>query len=465
MLERIRTWADRHDMLGRGDRIVVSVSGGPDSVALLHVLHSLAPAYEFALHVFHLDHGLRGEASAGDARYVQALANRLSVPCTVVALQPGDLKHMAGSLQANARTLRYAELERLAAHIGANKVALGHNRDDQAETVCMRFLRGAGTHGLAGISPVRHAGVVTYIRPLLNTPRCDIEQYCRDRELSPRLDESNNQPHYLRNRLRLELLPHLAATYNPAIGENLGQLADVLRAEDQFLDQLAAEAFERCRAPGEGVALNGAALLAEPLALARRVVRLAAKAVVGPTCDLGLEPVTQVLEAAPHSQGSRMLMLPNGVRVFLEYGVCRFFGSGHELPAEGEWPLAAPGVTVVPPLGLQVEVLPAGTARGPMEAQFDAARLPGPLRLRTRRPGDRIWPTGMEGSKKVQDMLVDAKVPKRLRDRVPLLTAGDEVLWVIGYRLDRRFLATAPAEPVWYIRVSPGPSEHLKQMP
>lgn len=456
MLEEVRAWVERHRMLAPGDHVIVSVSGGPDSSALLDVLFRLTPAYGFTLHLFHMDHGLRGEESAADARFVKEWAGRLGLPCTVVTLPPGELKAMPGSLQANARTVRYQALEELAGKIGATKVAVGHNRDDQAETVCMRFLRGAGARGLAGIPPVRRQGSLTYIRPLLGIPRAEIEQYCRDRELSPRLDRSNEKPDYLRNRLRLELLPHLAATYNPAIGENLGQLADVLREEDHFLEQLAEQAFERCRAPGEGVALRGEALLAEPVALARRVVRLAARAAAGPTCDLGLEPVTQVLEAAGRPHGTHHLTLPGALRVSVEYGICRFHTEAPApSPSSEEWVLATPGVTLIPALGLRVEVQPGGTPAGPLEALFAAGRLPGPLTVRLRQPGDRLWPTGMEGSKKLQDLLVDAKVPRRERDRVPLLTAGDEVLWVIGHRLDRRFLAGSDTEPAWLIRVSP----------
>lgn len=184
MLEQVRAYVRRHRMLAEGDRVVVAVSGGPDSTALLHVLHRLAGEFQLKLHVFHMDHALRGEASAADARYVQTFARELGLPCTVVTLESGLLKALGGSLQANARAVRYRELQQLAASIGATRIALGHNRDDQAETVLMRLLRGAGMRGLAGIRPVREQGGIAYIRPLLATPRKEIEGYCREAELS-----------------------------------------------------------------------------------------------------------------------------------------------------------------------------------------------------------------------------------------------------------------------------------------
>lgn len=447
MWERVQEAIRRGAMLQQGDRLVVAVSGGPDSVALLHVLSRLAPEWGLSLHVFHLDHGLRGGASAADAAYVAELAASWSIPATMITLPAGELKQEPGSLQANARRRRYEEIQALAKTVGATKVATGHNRDDQSETVLMRLLRGAGPKGLAGIPPVRTEGGLTFIRPLLTISRQEIEVYCAEHKLFPRFDASNAQADYLRNRIRLELLPQLAREYNPAIGSNLAQLAAVIREEDDLLEQLAREAYIRCRisAPADrSILLDGPRLLAEPPALARRVVRIAVRALLGPEFDLGLPAVTRVLEAAARTDGAHALDLPGGLRLTVEYGTCRLESAVDE-PARdtGLWPVSPHGETPVPELGLvvQAEPAPPGESPGAEEIWLDGDRLPGPLAIRFRLPGDRIWPTGMEGSKKLQDILVDAKVPRSRRDRVPLLVAGDEVLWVIGHRMDRRYLA------------------------
>lgn len=455
MLEQVRHTISRHGMIHRGDLVIVAVSGGPDSVAMLHALVQLAPEYGASLHVFHLDHGLRGEESEEDALYVRRLAASLGLPSTIVGLGPDVLKRRSGSLQANARAVRYEEISALAARIGANKVAVGQNRNDQAETVLMRLMRGAGVQGLAGIQPVRSQGNLTFIRPLLYVSRKEIETYCRTHELSPRLDASNLRPDYLRNRIRLDLLPKLVREYNPAIVENLAHMAAVLRDEDALLDGLAREALERCRIPGEGTAFSGNVLRAEPVAVSRRVVRLLVKEVAGPEVELGLPAVTQVLELVGRVEGTHLLDLPGSIRLVAEYGVCRFFAAEENSgrSPQSEWPIALIGTTEISELGLCVHVSSDTVPLGPDRVSFDLERLAGPLAIRFRRPGDRIWPVGMEGSKKLQDILVDAKVPQRLRDRVPLLVAGDDVLWVLGHRIDRRYLATCETTQVLTVQI------------
>jgi len=462
MLEQVRKDIRRFNMLPSGALVVVAVSGGPDSVALLHALHTLSGEFSVKLHVFHMDHGLRGESSREDARCVRALAECLGLPVTVVEVPPGKLHAMPGSLEANARAVRYREAAALARRIGARCIALGHNRNDQAETMLMRLLRGAGARGLAGIPPVREEGGLRYVRPLLGVSRAEIEAYCREAALFPRVDESNLTPAYLRNRIRLQLLPMLEREYNPALVANLAQTAAVLRDEDALLDQLAAEVLERCRVAGAGVGFQCGPVLAEPIALARRVVRLAAREAAGDGYDLGFTAVAQVLDAMKSQTGSRTLDLPGGLRAVLEYGACRFFGPDEKnsFSSTAVWPVAAEGVTELPELGLTVEVTRSGIPHGPWEAAFDADRLPGALSVRFRRPGDRIYPTGMTGSKKLQDLLVDAKVPRRLRDSVPLLTSGDEIIWVIGHRLDRRFLADQTSRSILMVRVNGPARDH-----
>lgn len=444
MQQGVRAVIQTHGMLARGELVIAAVSGGPDSVALLHVLHLLAPEWGARLHVFHMDHGLRGESSAADAAYVRGLSDQLGLPCTVVSLPPGHLKRLPGSLQARARAARYEALEQLAREIGATRVALGHHRDDQAETLLLRLLRGAGTRGLASMAPIRLERGITYIRPLLQTSRAEIEAYCMAHSLSPREDPTNRQPDYLRNRIRLDLLPKLAREYNPAIVRNLAQTASLLRDEDEFLDRLAAEALAQCQIPGGGLALSGDLLLREPRALSRRVIRLAARKVMGESFELGAESVARVLELIEKRAGTRVLTLPGGLHVTAAYGQCRFAPASETLYTcpSSSWSILPSGITDLPEIGLRVQTGGSTQPDASWEAAFDPDLLPGPLAIRFRLPGDRIWPVGMEGSKKLQDILVDAKVARQRRDRIPLLTAGDQVLWVIGFRLDRRYLAT-----------------------
>lgn len=443
MFDHVRRYMIQYEMLPSGSTVIASVSGGPDSLVLLHTLHRLSADFQITLHVFHVDHGLRGEESEADARFVRETAERLGWESTIVSLGPEVLMRMHGSLQAAARKVRIRELQSLAARIGANVVATGHNQNDQAETVLMRFLRGSGVRGLSGVHPLRKVGNITFIRPLLGISRHDIEVYCSEHELSPRSDRSNLSQDYLRNRLRLDLIPKLLREYNPALVPTLASVSEILREEEDWLGAQADTAYLRCCIAGTGVALSGSAVLAEPVALARRVVRMAFEKAVGEPADLDLPHVSRVLELMGQP-GSRELHLPWGVRVISEYGSCSFTAATDPVSGmtEAEWPLSLTEPTSLPELNLRVEPRWTCDPDGPWEASFDADRLPGPLSIRHRRPGDRIWPVGMTGSKKLQDIFVDAKVPVRLRDRVPLLASGDDVLWVIGLRLDRRYLAS-----------------------
>lgn len=438
--------------------VVVAVSGGPDSVTLLHTLSAWARTNERPLHVFHMDHGLRGEESATDARFVRALAERLQWPATVVGLAPGELERMGGSTQEAARTRRYAELVRLARRVCAVAIATGHNQDDQAETVLMRFLRGAGAHGLAGIPPVTYRESIPVVRPLLTVSRAEIEAYCQQEQLAFRVDSSNLHTDYLRNRLRQELLPYLASHYNPAIRHTLSQMATVLREEDSWLDGLAADRLAGARLPSAPnlVELSVPLLNGQPHPLLRRVIRLAVQELQGAGEGCSLASVERVLQLIirPASAGQ----VPLGPRLWAtrEYDRLRFVRE-EELGewGGGEWPLALDGEQAIPELNL---VVACGRGNGPDRdlldgervAVFDAALLPGPLLVRTRRPGDRLYPVGMAGSKKLQDILVDAKVPRRLRDRLPVLASGEELLWLVPDRLDRRFLAgDRSGEKLW----------------
>jgi len=459
MLERVRQYIRTHQMFTPGELVIVAVSGGPDSVALLHLLDKIKGELGIDIHVFHLDHGLRGDQSAEDALFVRQLADRLNLASTIVGLGPEVLKRRGGSLQAAARLQRLEELCLLAQRLSTNKVAVGHNQDDQAETVLMRVLRGTGLRGLTGIHPARQVNGLTFVRPLLATPRLQIDQYCRDNELLPRYDESNSRPDYLRNRIRLELLPMLRREYNPAILRNLADMAGVLQEEDALMEEIASEALARAANHNEERSYLAKNLLAEQVAVLRRSLRMAARRVMGPDYDLGLQPITNVIQLLLKSHGSHRLDLPGGLQAFVEYGHLQFVQPQAQTFTASEWQISPSGVTEIPELGIRVLASHETGLRTWGTACFDQDLLPGPLTLRFRNQGDRIYPVGMKGSKKLQDILVDAKVPQRIRGQIPLLTSGEEVCWLIGYRLDRRFLATDSTTNPLLLRVTKGGGE------
>lgn len=431
MIAAVRNTIRRHAMLAGGEAVLVAVSGGADSVALLHALRALAGELRLRLSVAHLDHGLRAD-SAADAAFVEALARGGELPVSVerLAVPAG------GSLEARAREARYAALRRQAARVGAARIALGHTADDQAETVLMRLLEGAGPRGLAGIPPVRGP----FIRPLIETRRADIVAELRRAGLAWREDPSNRDPKFLRNRVRHELLPLLAASYNPAIVPALNRAAALTRALLAEVTALAAR--ELPAAAADDVVLARSRLAALPAEVAAEVLRLAAE-------RLGR---AAPLRAWAH-RGLRRVLLAPPPRRPLALGGITIEVSGDRVrlacrprPPLAPRPLAVPGVTPLPEIGRALAVRcfdrPAGYA-APRERDrvaFDADRLPGPLGVRARRRGDRFAPFGGSGERRLKSFLIDAGVPRWERDSLPLVVAGAEIAWVVG----RRRAAAAP---------------------
>jgi len=470
----------RHGLIERGDRVLVAVSDGPDSVALLSLLASWAPSWGFTLQAAHVNHGLRGAESEEDAEFVRALCERLGVGC-VSERVPLTTRGTAGgqiaavgrrhaSLQEYARELRYAALARMAERCEASKIALGHTVDDQAETLLMWMLRGSGAGGLAGIPPVRER---RFIRPLLEVQRADVLAYLGACGLQFRTDSTNAKPLYLRNRIRHELLPVLRR-FNPGIVAVLKRQADILREEHLYLNQVAEEQVARVsrRGPDQAVVLDRQALLSLPTALQRRVVRAVMQGTTRSIRGPSFATVETVLKQVVHGR-SGATVVAGGVQAVREYDWIRFRAPAAQPHATPAWserglalPLVVPSETVWPLTGRAIRLhWEEGAAergsinRVPGRAELDPAKFTSELALRSWRPGDRFQPLGMGGRhKKLQDFFADLKIPRRERSRVPLLVAPEGILWVVGYRTDHRFCAHSSSGRRLVAEVADGPS-------
>jgi tRNA(Ile)-lysidine synthase len=433
-------------LFAQGDHLLVAVSGGPDSVALLAVLASLTPSWRLRLSALHVNYGLRGEESEEDERFVSRLCVGLGVPlvCERIDLHHADGLPKGLSLQARAREARYATLRCVAATLGADKIALGHTADDQAETLLMWMLRGSGATGLAGIRPVREG---LYVRPLLGASRADVLAYLKARGLTFRTDSSNAKPLYLRNRVRRDLLP-LLKEFNPAVVDALTRQAAILRDEDRCLEQWTSEWIGRHvqRGAGRTLTVPRAELLALPIALQRRVVREVARQVTGGDHGPTFLAAESVLEKVVQGRSGSSLVL-RGARVAREYDAIICSGLGAPAPAGRTIEIShIPSTTVWPATGQRVRLrMVAGAAAAPSRhaAQFDADRFTHRLVLRSWKPGDVFHPQGMGGrKKKIQDYFCDSKLPRGRRPAVPLLVAPEGILWIAGYRADHRFRVT-----------------------
>ena len=279
MRDKVRNTIKKYHMLQKGDKVVAGVSGGPDSMALLHILLSLKEEYGLFITVVHINHGLREEESEGDAHFVEQYCLQNRIPCKIENMQIREMALERGmGLEEAGRQARYQAFEDAAKSCGGAKIAVAHNKNDQAETVLMRLCRGAGLKGLSGIAPVR--GEI--IRPLIDCTREEIEGYCREQSIDYCVDKTNALDIYTRNKIRIQLLPFLEREINPNMVETLARTAEILSAENRFLDQEADKAFLQCaKKEKEAVVLDAALLSQIPEAVGRRVVFLAVAAVTG----------------------------------------------------------------------------------------------------------------------------------------------------------------------------------------
>jgi len=438
MLQRVLSTIREFSMIERGDSVLVAVSGGPDSVVLLHVLRTLRDELGITLHVAHLDHSLRGEASDEDAEYVHRLADEMRIPVTIEKTDvPQIQRTLRMSPEEAARLVRYEFLNRVADEVGATRIALGHTADDQVETVLMNILRGAGVDGLRGMPPVREK----IMRPFINIRRSEIEEYLRANGLRPRTDETNLMPRFTRNRIRLELLPILRRDYNPAVDSAVIQLAELARSDVAYLNLLTRDALDRLTVTREAgmlsVDADGTGDL--PDAVARRLVRMAAKDVSGDVRNIGVRHVDDLLDLV-RSSGSFRYELPGGILVERSENTLTFFD--RDSPGRSQinyaYALPVPGEVRVS----QAEAIISSEARADpidplrrsdaMAAVFDLDSVVGALTVRNWRAGDRIRPLGMSGSKKLQDIFVDGRVPRCRRHRILVLADEARVLWVAG---------------------------------
>ncbi len=459
--ERVQETIARHQLFSPGETALVAVSGGTDSVALLHLLAELRGSLRLALHVAHLNHRLRPGADE-DARFVQALAAALEIPVTI---EVADVRGLAvrekRSLEDAGRVARYAFFARLAARIGAQRVATAHTRDDQVETVMMRLLQGTPWHALAGIPPVRPLGSATVVRPLGELTRAEVTAFLRTRGLRWRDDPTNRDRRFVRNRIRLEVLPAFDQ-YHPQSRAMLWDLGEVMRSGDEFLSGLAQEAFgHMTRRRGGGITLLLADFQRCPPALQHRLVRRAIQDVAGTNAPL---PRVVVEERAVRlgAAGRPGRQVDLGVCLArCGYEVLEILPHPPRVP-RAQYDLSVPGTVVAEAFGIvvaadlldreQVRVRPAR----PGETYLDAAAVRSPLQVRPWRHGDRFVPLGLTGKKKLQDFFVDAKIPRWERARIPLIAdAQDRIVWVVGRRIADTARVTEATQQVLRIRVTP----------
>lgn len=462
LAQHVLDFIRRHELLKPGDRVGVAVSGGADSVALLRLLLDLRKELGVVLSVVHFNHRLRGAESDEDEQFVAELASqhKLHFNC-----ESGNVESHAAerhlSVETAARQLRYGFFRRLLLNGAVNRIATAHTLDDQAETVLLRLVRGAGTRGLAGIYPqlsVRRQASVpslssgqaevsrqqkpepSIVRPLLATRRKDLESYLAGLGQGWREDRSNRDLRHARNRVRHGILPRLQRNLNPAVREILAETAEIARAEEEYWQQEIEQVLPQVWALGATQALSGSlktvALARLSLALQRRIVRAA-----GESLGLRLEfrHVEEILEVASgHARAAKSAVLPHDWTVSRHKNEVRFTfaGAAAAKNSDYEYRLAIPGQIEVPEATSRFEavLVPAGTQAGyNPEHLLEPTLLARELRVRNWRAGDRFWPAHTKTPKKIKELLQERQVTGAERRLWPVVVSGPEIVWVRGF--------------------------------
>lgn len=463
LLKKVQDTIDRHNMLKHGDKVLVGVSAGPDSVCLLHILNDLQVKYNLSLYIAHLHHGFRGSEADEDVQFVQAMGESLRIPVHIeYADIPSYIKKAGLSKQAGAREVRYQFFYRVADETGADRIALGHTADDQVETFLMRLLRGSGSLGLSGIPPVRER----IIRPLIDIYREEIRQFLSERGIRYRIDSSNLSATYLRNKIRLELIPYLSKEFNPNIMDTVLRNLKILRDEESFLDENIRKIYPDMllSASKESVTFDVRKYASLAMPVRRRMLRHAVEAITGEgAVALSFRHIEDSLSLLGGDKEGEV-HLPCGFMVKRDREAFGVYLKPGKVPVPPyTYDVAIPGDTLVPEAGITIStaILDGSTYEkrvegdDPYKAFFDLGKFSFPLIIRGRKKGDLFCPKGMAGrKKKIKEYFIDRKIPRKERDKIPVLVSPEGILWVVGYRTDERFRITSDTKQILQVKAS-----------
>ncbi|HBT50289.1 MAG: tRNA(Ile)-lysidine synthase [Caldanaerobacter subterraneus] len=441
MIEKVLRTIEKYNMIEKDDKIVMGISGGPDSLCMLDVLFNLKGKFNLKLYVVHVNHMIRGEDAKKDAEFVEKLCKDLDLPFFLFEENvPYLAKKMGLSEEQAGRYVRYKAFEETLKRVGGNKIAVAHNKNDVAETVLLNILRGTGLRGLIGIKPVNG----NIIRPLIEIERREIEKYLKDKNLHPRIDHTNYEDLYTRNKIRLKVIPYIEEVFKIDLVENLSRMAAILLEEDDYLEAKCEEVFNQiCEINGEEIKVDVDALKSQHTAIKRRLVRRMYFYVKGETDGLEYGHVEDVLNLLDKPTSSK-IDLPFEIEALKMYNNLVIRKKKTKEKVKFKEVLKIPGVTTIEGIGkFKAYVVDISQVddfnKGEYIKFFDYDKIKGEIVVKSREDGDRFSPLGMRGTKKLKEFFIDEKIPREERDYIPLVAIGKEIVWVVGYRMSEKF--------------------------
>lgn len=456
IIKKVKQTIEKYNMLSIGDHVLVGLSGGPDSVCLLQVLNIFKNLYKLKISAAYIDHGLRPDDVPKEIEFCRKLCDSLNISFYTQSIEVKDFaKKEKISIQEAARILRYAALDQISININANKIAVAHNIDDQAETVIMRLLRGAGPAGLSGIPPVRKK----IIRPLIEIERTEIEKFLTEKNISYILDPSNESLKYLRNKIRKTLMP-IIKTISPQATKIISRTADILREENDYINITVTKTLMRLisRKTDKTVELFCNPMEILNIVILRRALRFAVDSVKDLRW-LTFDHIEDIIKLIKTGKAGDRIYLPKGVRAIKGYSTLI-------ITAEAPKKLSTYEITEPKDIYLKEsstflslkeikreELQNFGDGKNIIYIDMDKIKFP--LIVRARKPGDYFYPFGFGKKKKLQDFFVDEKIPREERDIVPIIESNGNIVCVAGYRLDDRFKIDDNTKRCLQIKITP----------
>lgn len=437
----------KNDLIEKNEKIVIGVSGGPDSICLLHLIWRLRKDLNIEPFAVHLDHQFRGIEAKKDAKYVEEFCKGLGVKSFIFSYDVSKYSREKGiSFEEGGRELRYGLFNKVAKQTGATKIAIAQNRNDQAETVLMRLIRGSGLDGLTAIDYKRDKSI---IRPLLDISRKEIDDYCEKNKLAPRTDKTNLEAVYTRNKIRLELIPYIEKNFNPAIIDTLWRSSNLLREDSNFLNLLTKKKLQEVviSKNNNKYSLNKSKFDKLHNAIKKRILRRSIQEVKGDLKDIGLTHIESIIQLINKKNVGSRLDLPGHITAQLGYNSIDIKNSKalKTKTLDYNYKLSIGEITYMKELNssIKLEIISKlntnGNKKDEKTAFVDYKKISGELTIRNRRRGDRFKPLGMKGTKKIKDYFIDEKVPKDIRGRIPILCDEKGIIWVVGYRMSESY--------------------------
>lgn len=443
MIDIVRNNIIDNNLIKENDNIVVGVSGGADSMALLNVLMEIKKEINFNIFVAHVNHGVRGEDALADQLFVERKAREMNVP---YYFKNVDMEKHAREKKITAeeagRELRYGFFRDILKQQGGGKIAVAHNKNDQAETLLLRIMRGTGIDGLKGMEFI--AGDI--IRPILNIAREDIENYINVNSVETVLDKTNLMTIYNRNKVRLELIPYIIDNFNPNIINTLWRLSSIADVDSGFLNALAEEKYNLIvkSETKHSIILDGTIFNREDRSIKIRVVRLMIYKLVESLQGISEQNVQSIVDLFERMETGKQLNLPAGIIGRVSYNDLIIHNSIAEKQNDFYYKLTF-GENIFPDLGISIRISVQEKLIIPNDKNvkcFDSELIKGNLYIRNRKNGDKFNPFGMKGTKKVKDYFIDEKIPKDLRDEIPLLMDDENIIWIIGFATSEAYRIT-----------------------